>query len=266
MGFRFRIAVSASVVLHVAAGLGASRSLRPAADPPISATRANLTGDTLDVNQEGDLASAGENSTPPTAPPSSSPEPAPDSEPESATAAADPAPRPMKPSGRPVAARAHPKPRPGVAGAETPLTGEGGEGGLFGAVGERGAVDLAAAFKRQFSLAASADTSWASLPFGEAGETDVSLVLDASGKLVQTTVSPSATTALKNSIARTVTLIRGRQFTSASARTRLHIRAAVSHQKIDDGLHGDRFAIGVDGTVFFALPTGRRIDFKITGR
>src|SRR4029079_13852649 len=47
--------------------------------------------------------------------------------------------------------------------------GSDGEPVRFGAVGERGAVDLATAFTRGFPQAASADPIWARAPFGPTG-------------------------------------------------------------------------------------------------
>ena len=243
------------------------RAPHPAApDAPAPASdRANLVGDTIDVNEEGDQTNAGDTATAPR------------------TAAANdyeieiPSPA-VKPDGRgarAVRAAARTKANAGVSGAKSDGKGEGGEAGLFGAVGERGAVDLATAFTRQFPQAASADSVWATVPFGAAGEADVTITLDAAGKLMGVQVSPGAPASLKNGIERTMTLIRGRPFTSPAAKTRLHVRATISPDKVHDGLHGEVFAIGGsfshaagvgEGSAFFALAIGRRIDIHVTAR
>ena len=253
------MAVSSSLAVHVAVWLGATGSWRaPPREPPSSPAeaRANLTGDTIDMNDEGQEASPGDNAASPTATPSIA------TAPNAAAAAGGTA--KVRPS-----AGARAKSHVGNVGATLPGKGEGGEAGLFGAVGERGAVDLATAFTRQFPQAASADPVWATIGFGSAGEADATLVVDAAGKLVGTTVSSGAPAALKNGVLRTVGLLGGRPFTAQGARTRLHVRATVSHDQVHDGLHGDVFAIGgsfsrTEGSAFFALAIGRRVDFRVT--
>jgi hypothetical protein len=141
---------------------------------------------------------------------------------------------------------------------------------LFGAVGERAAVDLATAFTRGFPQAASADPVWSTVPFGSAGEATVMITIDATGHVTDVSVT-SAPAPLRAGIARTVALIRARSFTSRAATTRLVIAAHVSPDQVHDGLHGDVFAlggsfIGGQGNAFFALNIGRRIDLTIHAR
>ncbi len=257
----------ASVAIHVALGVTAVRGGHPAGSPPPPRSdQANLVGDTIDVNEEGDQATAGDDSVAPTK--------ANDFEMDTPS----PPPKSNGPGLPPARAMARSKARPGATGAKSSEgKGEGGEAGVFGAVGERGAVDLATAFTRQFPQASSADPAWATVPLGAAGEADVTLMLDESGKLASVQVSPSAPAALKSGISGTVRLIRGRSFTAPSARTRLHVRATVSPDKVHDGLHGEVFAIGGsfihgatpssgEGSAFFALNIGRRIDIRVTAR
>ena len=140
---------------------------------------------------------------------------------------------------------------------------------LFGAVGERGVADLATAFTRAFPQAASGDASWTQVPFGSAGTADVALEIDDTGHLVDTHVGGNPSQALRDGIQRALVLIRARSFVATAAVTRLHIVSTVSPDSVHDGLHGDVFAIGGsfagrEGSAFFALAIGRRIDLTIT--
>lgn len=140
---------------------------------------------------------------------------------------------------------------------------------LFGAVGERGVADLATTFTRAFPQAASADPIWTHAPFGSAGTVDVTLEIDDTGHLVDTRITGSPSPALREGIQRTLVLIRARSFVSSAAVTRLHVVSTVSPDAVHDGLHGDVFAIGGsfsgrEGSAFFALSIGRRIDLTIT--
>lgn len=150
-------------------------------------------------------------------------------------------------------------------------TGEGTGPAVYGAAGDRSAVDLATAITRGFPQAASGDPSWASAPMGPAGEVTITLTLDESGKLVGTEVSPGASAPLAAGIRRTLALVGGRAFTSRGKVTRLHLVATVSPDTVHDGLHGDVFAIGgsytgSEGQAFFALAIGRRVDLKVRPR
>jgi hypothetical protein len=150
-------------------------------------------------------------------------------------------------------------------------TGEGTGPAVYGAAGDRSAVDLATAITRGFPQAASADPSWASAPMGPAGDVTLTLTLDESGKLVGSDVSPGASAPLAAGIRRTLALVGGRAFTSRGKVTRLHLVATVSPDTVHDGLHGDVFAIGgsytgSEGQAFFALAIGRRVDLKVRPR
>jgi len=141
-------------------------------------------------------------------------------------------------------------------------------GGLFGAVGEPGAVDLATAFVRAFPQAASTDPIWAKAAFGPAGTMDVVLTLDESGQITGEELRGGGPE-LRAGATRSLALIRRRKFTAKGAHTRLRLTATVSHDDIHDGLHGDVFAIGGSfsgrtGSAFFALAIGRRIDLSVT--
>ncbi len=142
---------------------------------------------------------------------------------------------------------------------------------IFGAEGDRSAVDLATAFTRGFPQAASTDPAWAHVPFGAAGEADVVCEIDEAGGFVGARIEGHPSPALRAGITRTVALVRGRSFTSHARVTRLHLVATVSPDVVHDGLHGDVFAIGGsfvggDGSAFFALAIGRRIDLSVRAR
>jgi hypothetical protein len=138
----------------------------------------------------------------------------------------------------------------------------------YGAVSERGAVELTTAFTRGFPQAASADPVWTAVPFGDAGNAHVTLAIDEAGKLTGTALSPGGSPALRAGITRTLALIRGRAFVARAATTRLHVAARVAPDQVHDGLHGEVFAlggsfVGAEGNAFFALAIGRRIDIRI---
>lgn len=139
---------------------------------------------------------------------------------------------------------------------------------MFGAVGDRSAADLARAFTRDFPQAASGDAVWRSAPLGAAGEATVVLTLDDAGHIADVQVLGTASSPLAAGIRRTITLIRGRPFIARSKVTKLRLTATVSPDTVHDGLHGDVFAIGGsfaegEGSAFFALNIGRRIDLRV---
>jgi hypothetical protein len=143
-----------------------------------------------------------------------------------------------------------------------------GSSAQYGAVGERSASDLATAFTRAFPQAASADPAWRSASFGSAGDGDVLLTIDESGHLEHTQVLGAPTAALAGGIHRTIALIQGRTFVAHGKVTKLHVTGTVSADSVHDGLHGDVFAIGGsfaggEGSAFFALAIGRRIDVRV---
>jgi hypothetical protein len=140
---------------------------------------------------------------------------------------------------------------------------------MFGAVGERGVSELATAFTRALPQATSGDGAWARAALGGAGQAEVRLEIDATGRLVSHQVT--APPLLRSAVERTITLIRARTFVATGAVTHLHLSATISPDAVHDGLHGDVFAIGGsfaghEGSAFFALSIGRRIDISITRR
>jgi hypothetical protein len=94
------------------------------------------------------------------------------------------------------------------------------------------------------------------------------LTLDESGHIEDTQIAGAPSAALSSAIRRTLALIKGRPFVARGKTTRLHLTASVSSDAVHDGLHGDVFAIGGsfaggDGSAFFALAIGRRIDVHV---
>jgi outer membrane biosynthesis protein TonB len=180
--------------------------------------------------------------------------------------------RPTPPArGRPTARSSHAK--RSSSGKGEPGSAEGDTGSaptpaLYGAVGERSATDLATAFTRGFPQAASADPIWRAAPLGSAGEADIVLTLDDAGHIEDTQVLGSPSPALTSAVRRTLALIKGRPFVAKGKVTKLHLVASVSADAVHDGLHGDVFAIGGsfaggEGSAFFALAIGRRIDVRV---
>jgi len=146
--------------------------------------------------------------------------------------------------------------------------GESTAGTVFGASGDRASVDLATAFTRGFPQAASADPAWTLAPFGPAGEATIVLEIDESGTLVTARIEGSPGPALRAGITRTIALIRARAFTASLPVTRLRVTGEVSADVVHDGLHGEVFAVGgsfdgSQGSAFFALAIGRRVDLTV---
>lgn len=175
----------------------------------------------------------------------------------------------------PIAPRTSRAPRSsGARGASNDIAGSPGAvatPGLYGAVGERSAADLATAFTRGLPQAASADPIWRSSGLGSAGEAEVVLKLDESGHIESAQVAGSPSPALSSAIHRTLSLIKGRPFVARSKTTRLQLRATIAADTVHDGLHGDVFAIGGsfaggEGNAFFALAIGRRIDVQVRSK
>ena len=139
---------------------------------------------------------------------------------------------------------------------------------VFGAQGDRAAVDLATAFTRTFPQVASADTAWSRAPLGSAGALDVVIAIDEQGNVVSAGVTGGSPT-LRGSVERTLMLLRHRTFTAHARVTTLHVAGEISRDTVHDGLHGDVFAVGGsftsgEGDGFFALAIGRRIDVHVT--
>lgn len=148
------------------------------------------------------------------------------------------------------------------------VAGSTGGASLYGAVGDRSAADVATAFTRGFPQAASADPVWRAAPLGAAGEADVTITIDEDGHFVGADVGGAPSAPLAAGIRRTLALVKGRAFVARGKKTRLHVTATVSADAVHDGLHGDVFAIGGsfaggEGSAFFALAVGRRIDLRV---
>lgn len=258
----------AALGISLAAHAGAAAALllpSAAAEPPAGDPAPQFAGDTFEISApemtESPLANA-------------SPSPA---------AAAAPAPleegdapaRPSPPARAAHAARPSHEGRPS-AGKATSSHAEGtpggtGESALYGALGDRSAADLATAFTRGFPQASSGDPVWRSAPLGPAGEAVVTLTLDESGHIADVHVSGAPGAPLAAGIQRTMALIRGRPFVARGKTTKLLLSATISADTVHDGLHGDVFAIGgsfaqAEGSAFFALAIGRRIDVRVRMR
>jgi len=266
--------LGSSLGLHAAVVLVAVVAGRPGplADAPTPENRGEARGDTFEVPTTRDidgLETVGPSSPNPGSQTAAPAEPAtsPDTTAEPDEGGDHPAhvttPRSARPH-TPVTARArHNDESTTPGGDDTPAA-----NALFGAVGERSAAPLAATFARGFPQAASADPLWLSAPFGPAGSVDVDLTLDEEGALVDTRTSGNPGPALAEGIRRTLALIRARSFVAARRVTRLRVTASVTADQVHDGLHGEVFAIGGsfeagEGSGFFALAVGRRIDIRV---
>lgn len=179
--------------------------------------------------------------------------------------------QPVPPTRAKHTARASHEARPSAGRAAAAKTdgspGSAGSTALYGAVGDRSASDLSRAFTRDFPQAASGDAIWRTAPVGPAGEATVTLTLDESGHITDVQVA-GGSGPLAQGIRRTMTLIRGRTFTAKARVTRLKIVGTITADVVHDGLHGDVFAIGGsfadgEGSAFFALAVGRRIDLRV---
>lgn len=175
---------------------------------------------------------------------------------------AKPAPRPSH-RGRPSAGRS----------TGAPDGAEGGSGGpaLYGAVGDRSAADLATAFTRGIPQVASVDPAWRTVPFGPAGDATVTITLDEAGHVAATQIGGAPSPALASAIRKTITLLGSRPFVARGKTTKLHVVAAVSSDAVHDDDANPVFAIGgsyagVEGSAFFALAIGRRVDLRIRAR
>jgi hypothetical protein len=245
--------VALSLAVHGIVGAGAvviarGRAHDPTSDAPPAVV---LAGETFDL---GDLVPPPRTGAP-TAPADPAPPPEATTDPNGA-----PAPRP-----RPTAAP-HASATASAAGSGEPAAA--GTPERFGAVGDRSAVDIAVAFTRSFPQASSADPFWQTVPFGDCGATNVTFVLADDGTLESWSAAGAPSEALKRAIDRTLALIKGRTFTAAGKTTTLRVSAKVSPDDVHDGLHGDVFAVGGsysggEGTAFFALSIGRRVDVTV---
>lgn len=262
----FAIWLGASLALHAAIGVAVRRAGKPSADPAPSTTAQGLTGETLETAPElsafdpgggvgGDREASAAN-----LPPAVAGAPA--------EVLAPPAPAgTLVPRGshetRPHGAAGAPG-APGVAGAAA------SEPGRYGAVGDRSAVDLATAFTRALPQIASTDPGWQRAALGSVGRVRITLVLDPDGRLVESSVGDGSPL-LRASASRTIALVKARSFVARGARTTLELEAKISPDDVHDGLHGDVFALGAsymnpEGSAFFALAIGRRIDLHVRAR
>lgn len=255
-----------SLGAHVVVALALTRPLLLA--PPTSNPAPRLAGETFELPAPPTESS--ELGSPEDLPPAD----------VAATEGAPPAPpsvegqaRAPKPRARAAAATRSSR-LPGGRG-ETPQAGgeAGGSGtsALYGAVGERSASDLSTAFTRGFPQAASADPAWRSAPLGSAGSADVVITLDEDGHVTNVDVGGAPSAALSGAIKRTVALVKDRPFVARAKTTRLRLVATVSADEVHDGLHGDVFAIGGsfaggEGSAFFALAIGRRVDLVVRAK
>ncbi|AKV03427.1 hypothetical protein AKJ09_10090 [Labilithrix luteola] len=189
--------------------------------------------------------------------------------PSSPDEADDGALRAAPPVRAPAAAKSSHPSRPSGGHAESPNAGESSAatntGTLYGAVGDRSATDLAAAFARSFTQTASADRAWERAPLGSAGSATVVLAIDDEGHITDVRVEGAPSPALTSSIQRTMALIKGRTFVAHDKVTRIRLAATITNgAEANDGLSGDRFGLSVHGgKAAFVLPIGRRIQLDV---
>ncbi len=242
----------ASLAVHAAVAGWAARPARQAPAPPAIVAGEHFTAPEMeDVRPDPPAPADDPPAAPPIAPPRSARAPtSTNALGASGPSAATPPPGPRSSSAAPA-----------IAGPEPPT--------LFGALGDRSAVDLVLAFTRAFPQAASADPAWVTAPLGDAGTADVAITLDDTGRIAASE-STGGTTPLRAGVARTLALIGGRVFVARAASTRLRIHATIAADDVHDGLHGDVFALGAsvqagagEGNAFFALAVGRRVDLRI---
>ena len=236
----------ASLAFHVIATIGAARLGKRATPPAEERASAVGAGDTFDVSTE----SESDPSADETAANESSGAPADDG---------------IEILGSASAKKHRAAPAPKSAAAQSGGT---SRDQVFGAQGDRAAVDLATAFTRTFPQVASADPSWSRTPLGSAGSLDAVIEIDERGSVVSANVTGGSPT-LRGSALRTLMLLRHRTFTAHARVTTLHVTGEVSRDTVHDGLHGNVFAVGGsfvsgEGDGFFALAIGRRIDVHVT--
>jgi hypothetical protein len=126
---------------------------------------------------------------------------------------------------------------------------------MYGAVGDRSAQELTTAFLRAFALTASADKAWQNAPLGAAGEVAITITLDESGHIADSTIGGSPSPTLRQSVEHTLTLVRNRPFVAKGKVTKLHFAATIREDATN------AFAVGPGGG-WFSLAIGRRIDLR----
>jgi hypothetical protein len=258
------LALAISLAAHIGAVALVLGPAAPHAEPgetPLPAPR--LAGDTFELPAPAMIDLPHDRASPPSAeatePRSEATEDATET-PDEATGGTEP--RPRRASARPAPPRRPADATPGEEGAARAAT---GEEALYGAVGERGAVELAGAYARAFTQTASADPAWQKAPLGSAGEAVVALTIDERGRITNEAVKGAPGPALSSSIQRTLALVRGRTFVARGKVTTIRISATVTQGAPgDDGLENDRFGIAVHGgKASFVLPIGRRIQVRV---
>ena len=153
----------------------------------------------------------------------------------------------------------------------TPRGGAGsGEAGLIGAVGEPGAILLESAFLRALAQVASFDHEWTREPLTKVASISVVATVDQTGHL-RATIGSTSSLPLERAVTRVVAQLAPRKLTAHGATTHLTVTCSMHNDEVHDGFHGDVFALGASaqgrgGTAFFALATGRRVDFALTSR
>ena len=166
----FALALGASLAGHVALAAFwiVERSHPPEEPAPTETHSAPMTGESFDIAQTDE----------PTEAPAADPSPAIE------FPANEPAAAPSLASGEGTSA---PRPAHASTSAAPPTAAppQAASPGSFGAVGERGAVEIVPFFQRAFVQMASADPAWANAPFGSAGTTSLSLTIDSTGTPVR---------------------------------------------------------------------------------
>lgn len=241
----------ASLACHVALAGALLVPRRPAAAPDAATPPTALGGETFLLDAPGLAAPPG--AVDPTT--SATPE----RPPEDGPARAKPAP--------PAPSKKVDAPRHETAGA----VGEGGDGLVYGAVGERGAAPLVRELLRAFPLASSADPAWVSAPLGSAGRAVVTITLDDAGHVTAADVAGTPSPALREGVRRTLALVRGRTFVARGAVTRLALEATLREVALGEatreGVRGGVYALGGpsegrEDSAFFTLAVGRRLDVR----
>lgn len=254
--------IGVSLALHGAAAVGlrvATRGGKSAEAPPPADPMPAFAGETFELP------------APPTTDdaPLANASPSPDTNAASTPIDVGDAPaRPKPPSHAKPAARPSNQGRPSgghAVGAETGQAGGTGGASLYGAVGDRSAVGLGAAFTRAFSQVASADPTWRNAPFGAAGEATVTITLDETGHIESHSITGTPSAALAGSVRSIITLIKGRPFVAKGRVTQLVVSAKVT-AGTPGGDPNSILEIGVTpfegntGTAWFVLGIGRRVD------
>ncbi len=259
------VAAVASLVAHVGLGAGLWAAGRSAKAEPTGDPAPQLAGATFELP------------APEAEPvPLQNASPAPDLEAAGAAAESDPEGEPAEVKPKPPTRHTRKSERASHAGrpsagrateSSQEASSAGGSEKLYGAVGDRAAVDLATAFRRSFVLSASANPVWGNVPLGSAGKAVVTLEIDDSGKLVGQHVDGSPSAALASGIRSTLSVLGGRSFTSRAKVVRLEVSVVVRTTTSGDAI-GDVFGLDVGSDqkpATFSLRVGRKIDLQIRG-